>query len=308
MLSETIENRDGQAQTPTHASEPPARGHEPGTTRALLGGRMRAFILKLQGVWEILRYFGNPLMVIAMRLGLLRLPLFLYRISIESRRYAMLARPNATSMADLFVLREVLVGETYRDVLPLLNSGPLRVVDVGGNLGSFTVWLHRRHGLREGYCFEPDPNSFNLCRYNLSNNDCQCVQLFPKAAGGLARQIQMRTNTQRPGSQSIYKATAASPDSVPVDVVAFPDWLRSIAGNFDVLKLDCEGAEWEILDHTPPELWQRFSVIVAEIHGDPGGRHALEEFPDGLAKMGFKTVRWDGYAQGLYIGRRLTAS
>src|SRR5262245_56876590 len=148
---------------------------------------MNSFLLKLRGVGEILRYFANPLLVIAMRLGLLRMPVFLYRIEVSDRRFAMLARPSTAAMADLFVLREVLVEETYRDLLPLLPPGPARVVDVGGNIGSFSIWLHQRHGLREGFCFEPDPGSFDLCRYNLANNGCRFVQVFPKAIGGVGR-------------------------------------------------------------------------------------------------------------------------
>jgi len=203
-------------------------------------------------------------------------------------------------MADLFVLREVLVEETYRDLLPLLDPGPVRVVDVGGNIGSFSIWLHQRQGVREGYCFEPDPTSFNLCRYNLAHNGVGSVQAIPKAMGGLARQITMSVDTGRPGANSIYRAKDDAKGTAQVDVLAFADWLRTIEGDLDVLKLDCEGAEWEILEHT-----RRFRVIIAEIHGDPASRHAVDDFARDLSRHGFKTVRWDGYAQGLYVGQRM---
>ena len=106
---------------------------------------------------------------------------------------------------DLFVLRSL--QETYQDILPLIEKKPIRVVDVGGNIGSFTVWLSRNRSLESGYCFEPDPTSFSLCRYNLGNG-CAFVDVIPKAVGGISRKISMRVNTNRPGGNTIY----AEPD------------------------------------------------------------------------------------------------
>ena len=256
---------------------------------------------------EILRHFCNPLLILLMRVGLVKAPLFLYRISANGCRYEMLARPASLSMTDLFVLREVLVEETYAEVLPLLPAGPVRSVDIGGNLGSFTVWLHQRHGLREGYCFEPEPTSFNLCRFNLAHNGCAAVTPFPQAVGGRARQIEMCINPERPGGHNIYRQSRAPEQQTrPMEVVAFAEWMKEKAGAFDVLKIDCEGAEWEMLDETPPETFQQFYIIIAEIHDDPGGRHKLDDFPATMKRHGFETLRWDGHAMGLYLGRRTT--
>jgi FkbM family methyltransferase len=261
--------------------------------------------LKLIAVGEILRHFRNPFLVLFLRLGLLKLPVFLYRIVKGPRQYSMLARPTSNSMADLFVLREVFVDETYRDVLSLIENKPIRVVDVGGNIGSFTVWLSRNRPLLDSFCFEPDPTSFSLCRYNLNGNGCSSVNAIPKAVGGKSRQIQMRVNTTRPGGNSIY-ADASNQDGehATIDVIAFGEWLSTLQGDFDVLKLDCEGAEWEIVDETPSGAWQRFAVIVAEIHEEPSQRHQPDDFPKLMEARGFETTRWDGGHMGLYIGRR----
>lgn len=50
-------------------------------------------------------------------------------------------------------------------------------------------------------------------------------------------------------------------------------------GSADVLKLDCEGSEWNILEHAKPETLRRFKHIVGEWHlwGGAGGFRALCE-------------------------------
>jgi FkbM family methyltransferase len=216
----------------------------------------------------------------------------------------MLARPGTSSLADLFVLREVFVEETYADILPLLPKHAVTVLDIGANLGSFCVWLAARHGISRGTCFEPDPSSFRLCRFNLSINGCTQVEPVPKAVGGIARTLQMRVNTTRPGGNSIYAAPSGEGENANVEVLPLAEWLSTHEGELDLLKLDCEGAEWEIIDYTPPELWKRISVIVAEIHGDPGEKHQPDDFPRLMEARGFRTERWDGGHMGLYIGVR----
>lgn len=240
-----------------------------------------------------------------MRFGLVRLPFFPYSLQGPCRtRYTMLARPGTMSMADLFVLREVLIDETYADILPLLPRRRVTVLDIGANLGSFCVWLAARHGIERGTCFEPDPSSFRLCRFNLSLNACAQVEPVPKAVGGVERTLQMLVNTIRPGGNSIYAPATSDAETAQIDVVPLTQWLTRFDGQIDVAKIDCEGAEWEILEKTPLSDWERIGLVVAEVHGDPSGRRRVEEFPGLLEKVGFITHRWDGKDQGLYIGAR----
>jgi len=119
-------------------------------------------------------------LIALLRLGFVKLKYFPYAISNGRNSYLMLGRPTTTSAADFFVLREVLVDETYRDVLPLLPQKALRVVDIGANLGSFTIWLNQTAKVDEAFCFEPEPDSFRLLRFNLANNRCGFAHALDK--------------------------------------------------------------------------------------------------------------------------------
>jgi FkbM family methyltransferase len=213
----------------------------------------------------------------------------------------MLGRP---ARGDLWIVREVLVEETYKPILPLLPTSAVRVVDVGAHIGAFTVWLHRSHGISEGFCVEPDAESFAACQFNLRMNACSHVNVQQLALGGTTREGELWADATTHARNSLQRrASSTGQHGQTVQVVAFSDWLSEVPGQFDLLKLDCEGAEWEMLD-AAPEVFSRFNVIVAEIHHDPTGAGRNGDFLAGvLAKLGFHTIRCDS----LYVGRRLVS-
>jgi len=260
----------------------------------------------LRSFWRLRENFANPLLIAALRLGLVKLRYFPYVIRKGRNSYLMLGRPTTTSMADLFVLREVLVEETYRDVLPLLPPRGLRVVDIGANLGSFTIWLSHSAKVDEAVCFEPEPDSLRLLRFNLANNGCGFARVLDQAVGGHPRTARIKLKEDSPGGTNIYRS-ATEPDGAKwdaIEVVGFSEWLGQMPGVFDLLKMDCEGSEWEIVRGTRQPEFARFGVIVAEVHGDPEGLNAVEDFAGLMESRGFRTVRWDRKPQGLYVGVR----
>lgn len=258
----------------------------------------------IRSVFEIRRHFQNPWLIILLRLGFIKLPYFPHRLRKGAHRYTMLARPTTTACADLFILREVLLAEAYKDVLPLLPKKNLRILDIGANLGSFTLWLHRQAGVREAFCFEPEIDSFRLLNFNLALNDCPAAKTIQCAIGGETRTAKLALKASSPGGTSLYADYDTRADARSVAVVSLEEWLRGVAGDFDLLKMDCEGSEWEIMDKTDPRLFARFPVLLAEVHGDPVHNRPPTEFKRLAEKLGYHTVRWDDKCHGLYIGIR----
>jgi FkbM family methyltransferase len=259
---------------------------------------------EMKSFFEVRRHFQNPWLILLLRFGIIKMPYFLHRITKDACRYAILARPSTPASAELFILREVLIWEGYADVLPLLPKQNIRLLDIGAHVGCFTLWLHRRLGVREAFCFEPETDSFRLLNFNLSLNECPMAKTIPCAVGGASRMAKFALDKSSHAGNSLYVENSAGVETKPVKVIALGEWLETIEGEFDLLKMDCEGAEWEILDRTNPRQFARFGALVAEIHGDPAQRRQVSEFKEMAEKVGFRTVRWDNKAHGLYIGVR----
>jgi FkbM family methyltransferase len=267
-----------------------------------LSTRLQTQFYRLKLAMTLWRHFENFWLILLARLRIVRLPYFLYRIHGKGRAYSMLGRPTSSSSGDIFVLREVLVDEIYKDALAEVNGTDLRVVDIGANIGAFMVWSNTVFRVREAFCFEPEPESFRLLGFNLSQNGCTTARTFPFAVGGTPRMVKLAVNKNVPAAANIYDG--ASSDGQTVAVISFCEWLGQIEGNFDLLKMDCEGAEWEIVRQMDSQQLARFQTVLMEVHPDPEKQQAIADFKSAMERFGFETVRWDNKAFGLYVGRR----
>jgi FkbM family methyltransferase len=208
----------------------------------------------------------------------------------------MLSRPRG---GDLWLLREIMIEESYLPILSLLEKSSVRLVDVGSHIGAFTAWLAQKRNISEAFCFEPERDSHSLCKFNL--RAMRQVRVFHNAIGGTARRANMWIDTLTHARSSLNRRdTSGTAEALEVGVLAFSEWLKGTEGDFDLLKMDCEGSEWEILD-ADPSVFARFSVVVAEIHRDPKfGNRSIAEFSVALQKQGFTRVECDK----LYLGHR----
>jgi FkbM family methyltransferase len=269
---------------------------------------MKKIIGQIGSVFLTLTRFCNPLIILLTRLGLVEIPYFVFRFATANRPTAMLGRPTTTSLADLFVIKEVFIHETYKDILTLLPQNNISFIDIGANLGCFSIWLNQAREISDSHCFEPEPDSFRLLNFNLSLNGCTGVTPIPAAVGGEARRISIQLKSSSPGGTNIYGSDSTrfcnESRRQKINVIAFGEWLKQTKTNFDLLKLDCEGAEWEIVKACGQTIRDRFALVVAEVHDDPENVSSVNEFPKLMSQNGFEARRWDGKSQGLYIGTR----
>lgn len=220
------------------------------------------------------------------RLGLFHLSYCSYDLQKNGHSYTVIGRPQG---GDQSILSEVLVKEAYVPILTVLPERPLRVLDIGSHIGSFMVWLGAHRPIAEGYCFEPDPDSFKLCQFNLAQQPQ--IEINRAAIGGTARRSAILIDPAAHARSTIVEdmGRAGNVQAIDTMVLSFADWMSAHPGAFDLLKMDCEGAEWEML-RVCPEVFTKFSVIAAEIHHDPVDQKTKADFARTMQDLGFTVI------------------
>jgi len=180
---------------------------------------------------------------------------------------------DATTIGVIFLRREY--GAIGRD---------WTVIDVGANIGVFAVFAAEA-GVRV-FAYEPMPENYELLLRNLERNDLLGqVQAFP--LGVAARRERRSLFVAENNASHTMFPPAAGGRNVSVECVSLADVVADNAiSQCDLLKLDCEGAEFEILEAVPAATLDRIRRIRLEWH--PG--YDLEELIAFLAGNGFRVV------------------
>jgi FkbM family methyltransferase len=161
---------------------------------------------------------------------------------------------------DLHVIREVFGDRTYR--LPA-EFQPRTILDLGANVGASVLWFHRRFPEAEIHAVEPDQRSLAKLRRNVGALPGVTIH-----AAAVAGDDGRRTfyEAERGWSSSLYGRAAAEDRPATVTTVTLPTLVHRHVGRerVDLLKLDVEGAEWEILARW--RLAELADVVAGEMH------------------------------------------
>jgi FkbM family methyltransferase len=154
------------------------------------------------------------------------------------------------------------------------------IVGVGANLGFFLLAAraHYPHALIHGY--EPNPRILPMLRANTAMAD---VTVFAEAVGGRAGAAKLLDD----GPSNQAHVVAESANGLTVPQVTLETVVRRMGGTVDLLKLDCEGAEWEILQ--PGPWWKAVRNVRMEYHLFHG--ETAEQATDALKGLGFRVTR-----------------
>jgi FkbM family methyltransferase len=177
------------------------------------------------------------------------------------------------------------------------------VVDIGANIGSFAVYAAAARRAGRVIAFEPHPGNFSLLSRNVEENGLgQVVTCVNEAVSGSPGQVLLLEDAGNFGGHSLAATGLASAETA----TAFKVRCGTLEETFerfgltriDYLKIDCEGAEYEILEATPESIFRRIGRVSMEYHRRPGRR--VEELGEILERYGFRVRYYDGHR--IYAG------
>lgn len=155
------------------------------------------------------------------------------------------------------------------------------ILDIGANVGFFSLAAREYYPHATIHAYEPNPRIVTLLS---SNIDGLRVQGYPEAVGGRSGSIVMIDEGASNAAQTRWSESADS----GIRQISLHTAIERMGGSVDLLKLDCEGAEWEMfqLDY----CWKQVRHIRMEVHLFRG--ETVEQAKEALERLGFRIIHW----------------
>ena len=175
---------------------------------------------------------------------------------------------------EFLILNEVFIKEDYSFEL----KDDCIVVDIGANVGFSSLYFSRMDNVVKIFSYEPVKDTFNTANKNLDQkNISKKTTLFNFGLGGKERKETFFYKHQAKGNSGLRGSLSQSyknPENCETRVVEIKKASEVLETIFKenalykkVLKIDCEGAEYEIIeDLVQADMMNKVDVIMMEWH------------------------------------------
>jgi FkbM family methyltransferase len=136
-----------------------------------------------------------------------------------------------------------------------IDDAPRAIVDIGANVGHFCNYARDRFPEAVIHAYEPSPENAAYARANAAH---ALTTIFEEGVAGVDGRAELIDHRL-----SNIVQTRASVDGA-IALVGFATVLERAGGHIDLLKVDCEGAEWDFMNR--PDLFAHVGHIRMEYH------------------------------------------
>lgn len=152
------------------------------------------------------------------------------------------------------------------------------VLDVGANQGLFSIYARHLYPGARIHAYEPNSGLEGRLRRNCSLLDIDVFMEGVAATDGAC-------NLQPMGDSNQTRIVTTETGGIPV--TSLSQVLERIGGAVDLMKLDCEGFEWDIL--TDQQSLRRVRWLTMEYHLWANGSHH-DQIGPWLERLGFDVI------------------
>jgi FkbM family methyltransferase len=192
---------------------------------------------------------------------------------VQLRNGATLESPAEVDL--LFLFHEIWIDKIYELAGYEIKAGDT-VIDIGGNIGAFVLFAAGRAPNVKIYSYEPFPANAEYLRRNIAASKLENVFVAEKAVAGDPGRRSLRVDD----SWVRHSLGENGPEGggLTVNCTSLDDIIKEVK-HCDLLKIDCEGGEYEIFYRCQPETLRSIDKVICEYHdGEQGTGEKLKEF------------------------------
>ncbi|HMO39716.1 MAG TPA: FkbM family methyltransferase [Saprospiraceae bacterium] len=170
------------------------------------------------------------------------------------------------------------------------------IIDIGAHIGAFALRANALFPTHRILAFEPVADNFKLLKKNIAINGCSNIEPIQAAITGSTQRLNLYLSKENTAGHSQY----IQPHRGVVNVPAIPMaqlFARYAIEQIALLKIDCEGSEYDILKHLTPEQLAKIHHLCVEYHPVEG--YNFTDLQNRLTAQGFCLVQHkEGYLPG----------
>ncbi len=170
-----------------------------------------------------------------------------------------------TNKEDFKIVNAILTAKVYHKLLKYIKDNSI-VVDIGAHIGIFSVFAAKLASNVKVFCYEPSEDNYTLLKDNIAINNLK-RQVVPTKEGvcGKKGKRSLFIDNSNPAWHSMFDKL--SNKKTDIKCTTLKDILdKNKIRKCDFLKINCEGAEYEILFNTPKKYFKKIGSITIEFH------------------------------------------
>lgn len=182
------------------------------------------------------------------------------------------------SAVDTSVLNEIFQYREYRAAEVVIRAARNPILDVGGHAGYFSLYCRALNPTVPIITVEPATENLVVMEENFTTNAVEPVEVVVGVLGAKTETRLFHLTRDSHTHSLLPPPLSERADSLPVQAYALGDLARErgIAG-FGLVKLDVEGAEFELLPAWSPAEWALVQALVLEYHDTHEHHHQTLE-------------------------------
>ena len=249
--------------------------------------KLSKLVYYAQSVLTLLTKFRQPLKILKLFVGLDKS----YPTQIEIKADGL--KFQVRSPMDVWIIKETCVDREY--VAGKVEIRPNhQIIDIGAGLGDFTIYAAAKANKGVVHAYEPLQSSIDLLKQNMRLNTIENVTIFEEAVASQKGELTIDSGDVPAVSTRFTSAESTSSGGISkqantVAAIALETVINRLPDQrCDLLKIDCEGGEFDIILNSSPEVLKQIDRITLEYHNGYT-EHTHTDLLVHLQRAGFNT-------------------
>jgi len=158
-------------------------------------------------------------------------------------------------------VKEIFGDEIYR----IRRNKCATILDLGAQAGLFSIYAARKCPGAKIYAFEPDNDNYSQLLRNISSNHLEkSIIPFKKAISNSDKKMKLYLDQNSSRSHTLF---SSGKNFILVDSIKLGSLFSYLKINrCDILKVDIEGAEYDVFYNLPDRFFNKINFIFIECH------------------------------------------